>query len=471
MALVLTSKSKPHCMLNIWAGYVYISSLKFYKYFILNTKGNVAAIFALTIVPMLLSISLAIDFSRSSSKKVRLDAALDSAVLYVASKASKSGTISNISELTKEAELYFQNQIKSISEISVEPVALKITQSSSGTRAVKAEAHYKASLASWIKNPVSGQDVRINLSGYSASEIALPSYIDFYLLLDNSPSMGLAASPEDIDKLRTLTPESCEFACHTVYSDGSFDPNDNLAIARRNNVTLRIDLLAQATSALVSNAKSTQSKSGLENQFKVGIYGFNQDVSVLSGSDHKLYIFDNGLLSDLVMAGTKAASLTLTPYSADGNFHLTDFTSAFSAMNSIVSSPGDGSKAETPQKYLFFVTDGVQDMRQGSSSLTDPKYTQYDFWGHTLAPIDPQMCFSLKSRGIKVAVLYTTYYATAPGDSPLYDQNIAYWADDISAKLQDCASPGLFYTASSTGIKDAMLKMFQDAVKNARLTD
>src|SRR6185369_7726424 len=52
------------------------------------------------------------------------------------------------------------------------------------------------------------------LQGSSKATATLPKYIDFYLLLDNSPSMGVAATPDDVTKMVNATTDKCAFACH-----------------------------------------------------------------------------------------------------------------------------------------------------------------------------------------------------------------------------------------------------------------
>ncbi|MBY0611896.1 MAG: hypothetical protein K2P80_06895, partial [Beijerinckiaceae bacterium] len=211
---------------------------------------------------------------------------------------------------------------------------------------------------------------------------------------------------------------------------------------------------------------------------------FYSDVTVMSpsdghggsehgGSEHGNNK-DNGLTADLVKASAAASGLELTAYRSDNDYFLTDFVASFKTMNRIVSDPGDGSTAAKPNKYVFFVTDGVQDLPlHDPHGSKDPKYTQYDNtsgWGHAIAPIDPTICQPLKDRGIKIAVLYTPFLATSAGVSPLSDNDIVYWADDIPKKLSACASSGLFYTADSNGIAAAMNQMFQDVLRSARLT-
>jgi hypothetical protein len=68
----------------------------------------------------------------------------------------------------------------------------------------------------------------------------------------------------------------------------------------------------------------------------------------------------------------------------------------------------------------------------------------------------------------KVAVLYTTYLPLPT--NAWYNSWIAPFADQIAAKMQSCASPGLYFEVGpNQGISEAM-NAFQKAVAMARLT-
>jgi hypothetical protein len=56
----------------------------------------------------------------------------------------------------------------------------------------------------------------MTLGGVSTSTANMPLYVDFYLLLDNSPSMGVGATPTDVNTMVNNTPDQCAFACHDV---------------------------------------------------------------------------------------------------------------------------------------------------------------------------------------------------------------------------------------------------------------
>ena len=50
----------------------------------------------------------------------------------------------------------------------------------------------------------------------------MPLYIDFYLLLDNSPSMGVGATPADVTTMVNNTSDSCAFACHDFNDSNNY---------------------------------------------------------------------------------------------------------------------------------------------------------------------------------------------------------------------------------------------------------
>jgi hypothetical protein len=126
-------------------------------------------------------------------------------------------------------------------------------------------------------------------------------------------------------------------------------------------------------------------------------------------------------------------------------------------INSIMPNPGGGTKTagDKPQEVLFLVTDGVEDEMVGNSrvqSLMDPSY-----------------CTTIKNRGIRIAVLYTTYLPL-PTNS-WYNTYIAPFQANIGPTLQSCASPGLYFQVSTNqDISGALAQLFNIAVATAHLT-
>jgi hypothetical protein len=287
----------------------------------------------------------------------------------------------------------------------------------------------------------------------------MPQYIDFYLLLDNSPSMGVAATPADVTTMVNHTSDQCAFACHD-YNDS----NNYYNLAKNLGVTTRIDVLRTATQKLMDTAAATETYS---NQFRMAIYDFGASSKTIG----LRALFS--LSSSLTSAKTAAGNIDLMgvygnndAYTADKD---TQFSTIFPAMTNVISTAGTGTAA-SPLKYLFFVSDGVAD--EYNTSCLKPTTG-----GRCQSPLDPALCSTLKNNNVKIAVLYTTYLQL-PTNSWYMT-----WIDpfnkgpfgpspnsEVATNMASCASPGLYFEVSPTqGISDAMNALFQKAVADARI--
>lgn len=445
-----------------------------------DARGTMAIIFALAAVPVLMSVSIAIDFARASEVKAKLDAAIDAAAIYAATIAAKHPD-ADFSTTQVEAQRYFASSVGTIDGVNLSPITVTISRDSKNQSTFNTTATYTAeveTLFGSIYKPT------VDVSGSASASIDIPVYIDFYLMLDNSPSMGLAATDDEIARLRALTKngpggeqKDCQFACHVVVSttskgktvtafrDGvnntwekdSGSPTglkqDYYTIAKAANppITLRIDMLAKAVQSLTATAEATEKSSGLANQFRMALYTFNDGVQYIASPGST---GSEVLSADLAGVGTTATSkVTIYPYKDGDVQDKTNFQVAFQALDALKLSPGDGSSSAKPQKYVFFVTDGVSD--------ATTKRIQ--------GPIDPTLCDNLKNRGVKIAVLYTPYLRLT--NNSYYMANIDPFIGQVPVKLKACASDGLFYTADSSGIAAAMNQMFSDSLRKARLTN
>src|SRR5205085_975317 len=130
--------------------------------------------------------------------------------------------------------------------VSYSPSNLTVTVTSSGgTRTVKVT--YTATSA----NNFGGFLGQTNwtIGGTSTSSATQAPNIDFYLLLDNSPSMAIAATTAGINTMvaNTSSQGGCAFACHQSNpgADNLGNPGgvDNYQLAKNLGVTTRIDNL------------------------------------------------------------------------------------------------------------------------------------------------------------------------------------------------------------------------------------
>jgi len=164
------------------------------------------------------------------------------------------------------------------------------------------------------------------------------------------------------------------------------------------------------------------------------------------------------LTSSLSLAQSAAAgvSVVTVPYNNYNSDEYTNFAGALSKLNTVMPAPGNGTNAtgDTPQEVLFLVTDGVDDTNVG---------------GTRSYAINTANCTTIKNRGIRIAVLYTTYYPLPT--NAWYNTYIKPLQANISPTLQGCATPGLFFEVSTGGdISAAMSALFQKAVTTAYLS-
>jgi len=416
-------------------------------------RGTIAITFALAAIPVILAMGAAVDFSLVSREKATLDGYADAAALSAVNTTAMA--ISASTEQTNAAN-YFTAQASTLKRGTVSSVSATVTDSGTGRTAV---VSYTATMPTSFMGVLGMNTVKI--SGSSTAASALPTYIDFYLLLDNTPSMGVGATPADVAKMVANTPDQCAFACH----DLSAVPNDYYTLAKSLGVTTRIDVVRTATQQLMDTAKATQT---VPSQFRMAIYDFGLDASV-SGLTR---IFP--LSASLSAAKTAAGLIDLmtVPYQGYNNDQATDFDGALATMNSAIATPGDGSSPSKPAKILFFVSDGVADAQYPSTC------SQPTTGGRCQEPITVANCTTLKNRGIKIAVLYTTYLALPtnswymtwinPFNPGPYGPSVN---SKIAANMQACASPGFYFEVSPTdGISQAMASLFQKVVQSARLT-
>ena len=386
----------------------------------------------------------------------------DAAALSVVNNAAMSLTTANAKT---SAETFFNAQAATLKRGHVGSVTATITDGASGRSAV---VKYNASMDTSITGVIGINT--INITGNPTANSSLPTYMDFYMLLDNTPSMGVGATPADVAKMVSNTPDQCAFACHQL--DAA--PNDYYGLAKSLGVTTRIDVVRSATQQLMDTAASM---AVVHNQFRAAIYTFGASATTI-GTDKIQPLSPN-----LSTAKTKAANIDLmtVPYQNYASDTDTNFNKVLTDMNNEIGNPGDGSASSRPQKILFFVSDGVADAAgvsckkhttAGQDPNTGTNYTRCQ------EPLNVSYCTTIKNRGIKIAVLYTTYLALPTNGWYMS------WIDpfnqgpygpspnsEIAANMQACASPGFYFEVSPTdGIADAMKALFQEAYQSARIT-
>ncbi|MBP1862209.1 hypothetical protein J2Z75_005740 [Rhizobium herbae] len=412
---------------------------------------------AILLVPLIGVAGLAIDFSNALAVKSQLQGAADAAALAAISESSpgvdQARHMSGDGEVTlgkAEALSFFQANLSESISFTIDDVKAKVVKKDNKIQSV---VYYKVSVPTSLTKILGKESIQV--SGQAVAEYQTETYRDFFLLLDNTPSMGVGATPNDVSKMVTNTSDKCAFACHIV-KNGVEDKKSYYNLAKTLGVTIRINVVAKATATLMDTATASRKSS---NQYRMAVYTFGKKAE-----DTKLLEVVS-LTNDLTNARKKADEIELMSIPSQGydNDQQTDFDRALTQIGDKMGTPGTGLTAGSPEKILFFVSDGVGDSYK--PSLCTKKTTS----GRCQEPIDTKYCTALKDKGYKIAVLYTTYLPLPTND--WYNAWIKPFQSTIGLKMEECASSGLFFEVSPTqGISDAMTTLFKKIVNAPRLT-
>ena len=410
-------------------------------------------IFAISVVPLLYLSGMGVDYSSAALREAQLNAIADAASLAAVTPAMMTQTDS---ASIAQAQNAFNSQASTVSGVTYNSANLTVTVADTvTTRTVTVT--YAAQSQNFFPNVLG--ETTIALKGTSQAIGAVAPNINFYLLLDNSPSMAIAATQSGINTMvsNTSSQGGCAFACHESHpsTDGLGNPGgeDNYQLARNLGVTLRIDNLVTAVENLTTTAQTTETENNAH--YKMAVYTFNTTFNTVGAMTSSM----STVSSDASGIGVEEVySNNYLTSSNDNDDEDTNYDAAMSGINSIMPNPGNGTNAagDTPQEVVFFVTDGVEDENVSGSRQQ--------------SLMDTGWCTTIKNRGIRIAVLYTTYYPL-PTNS-WYNTYIASFQPNIGTQLESCASPGLYYEVSTGGdISAALSALFQAAVATAHLSE
>lgn len=253
-------------------------------------------------------------------------------------------------------------------------------------------------------------------------------------MLDRSPSMLIADTPQDMSRLRALTkpmieaavgdialtePEGCAFACHRIPDDTephAWAPDDVSLVefARNENIGLRINRIVDAAERMsLSILNESRGKT------RVSMMNFGHEAQV---------VLD--LTSDTATVRQRISEDTGLLNISDTNYPI-----AFDKMHTTIGQQGTGNSRGNPKKMVALVTDGY--------------YSHFPNSEQRYHPFDATFCDEIKSRNIQIAVVNTIYDEI--DNSGIYDLIGRDNKDAATQALKDCASPDLYFEANSPG--------------------
>lgn len=506
------------------------------KSFLRDQRGNVAVIFAIASLPILTAVGCAVDYTMATRIKAKLQSASDAASVgalavgspaYVA--AGQMGSTGPVPAGVTDATNIFNANIAGATGFTNLQVTPTVTKTNSNIASqVTFSAEMPTTFVKLIGIPT------MTLTGSSRSTGSLPMYLDFYLLLDVSGSMGLPSTTSEAQRMQSVNPDNyrqyptgCTLACHFSPQNSACTdtgtqgyPTNNYclgyAISRvsqsgyvgllqtNNNNPMRKQLPSSIVSGLPNSLGTAlgavsscptpgtdaciqlrldavgyavnqlfvtaNNSEKLPQQFRVGLYPF---IRYLYSSYFPLTSSINGSSTNPSTINYAAANLaTLLDTNTNANLGSggTHIDTALSSMNSLITSVGNGSASTNTLPYVFLVTDGAQDPQV--------KGVPNGGWSgsnHATVINPSTSCTPLKNRGIIISVLYIPYQQISPVNASFAGDEDDFANNNIPnipASLQGCASPGFFYTANTPDdITAALNAMFNHALINAHITN
>ena len=506
------------------------------KSFVRDKRGNIAVIFAIASIPLLAAVGCAVDYSLATRMKAKLQSAADAASVgalavgspaYVA--AGQMGSTGPVPAGVTDASNIFNANINGLTGFTSLQVTPTVTKTNTN---LVSQVTFTASMPTTFVNLIGFPTM--TLTGSSQSAGSLPPYLDFYLLLDVSGSMGLPSTSAEETRLSAVNPDNyrqyptgCTLACHFAPQNSACTdtgtqgyPTNNYclgyAISRvsqsgytgllqTNNANpmhkqLPSNIVSGLPNSLYTNLSTVSScatpgtdaciqlrldavgyavnqlfvtannSEKLPQQFRIGLYPF---IRYLYSNYFPLTSSINGSPSNsstINYAAANLASLLDTNMNSNLGSGGTHIDTALASMNSLITSVGNGSASNNTLPYVFLVTDGAQDPQV--------KGVPNGGWSgsnHATVINPATSCTPLKNRGIVISVLYIPYQPISPVNASFAndeDDAANNNIPNIPASLQGCASPGFFYTANTPAdITAALNAMFNHALITAHVTN
>lgn len=191
--------------------------------FVHDRRGNIAVIFALSCVPLITAVGCAVDYSMATRVRSKLQSAADSAAVAAVSQKSPGFVAAaamtgngSVAAGVSDANGVFDGNIGQT------PGMTNLSRISTVTKSgitVTASVQYSANVPVTFMKVLGHQ--KLTVSGSSNASASLPPYLDFYLTLDVSGSMGLPSTSAEAIRMQSVNPDNfrqyptgCTLACH-----------------------------------------------------------------------------------------------------------------------------------------------------------------------------------------------------------------------------------------------------------------
>ena len=395
-----------------------------------DKSGGIIILTAVTMPILLMVVGFAADYGFASYINQGLARAADMAAVSAVSQAAAqtAGGYGNTPILQYIGTQYFAENVR---QMKLSNVSSSVTVTGDGNGGVVANVSYSYNVPAMFGGTFGRSSIPV--SGNANSAAKPTTYVNYYILVDASQSMGIGTSQADMQTLYARVASygygsngetGCQFGCHAAPSSHQWT-NEQLAHNFSPKVTLRIDSAVQAVQSMISTANTTV---GPAKNIKFALYTIQDNPT-----DHSQMKVVAPLSNDYTTLISQAATIDLG--SNDGNigFGDTDYVNELTTFVSSLPAQGSGNSAASPQNFVFIITDGVQDTP--GQSCTDT---------HCTGPMDPNQCTPIKAKAT-VGTIYTTYQPIMKNADPTqyedtYRDLVLPFASQIAPNVAACAS-------------------------------
>jgi Flp pilus assembly protein TadG len=395
-----------------------------------DRRGNVAVITALAALPMISAVGCVIDYSNASMIRTKLQAAADAASL--ATVSFNSPVVATAKNMTGNGTVsggttYASNFFTANLPASYSTVTPTVSVTKTGTTTT-ATVSFSTSVPTYFMGIIGYKNITISDS--STASYTLPTYINFYLMLDVSGSMSFPSTTAEQARLQAVNPDNmtgsngypggCTFACHFT-AQGACSQNGNPgqgptpAAGKPTNLNpggycqgFIISRLGTTPVSFGSGTTNTNNGNSVNwnntqvsscptagttscIQLRADAVGYAVTALLTTAAqtetnDGVTNQFQVGLYPFIVNLETSYSALTTSITSGSAIYTAatqlanlldtgqdvalgsggTHFENALTSMNNLITSIGTGTSSSNGLPYVFLITDGSQDYQTQS---------------------------------------------------------------------------------------------------------
>jgi len=213
-----------------------------------DKRANIAVTFAIASVPIIGAVGVAIDYSMATRMKAKLQLAADTAAIASISQnsagylqASTMLSDGSVPNGVTESNNIFNGNAATI--IGYQNLSVTSTVTKTGPN-LRSQVQWSAQVPvtfTKVFGVIGANWQYMTVGGTSQASSSLPLYLDFYLMLDVSGSMGLPSTTAEAQRMQAINPDNyvqyptgCTIACHfaqpplnSLGSSACIDPSPN----------------------------------------------------------------------------------------------------------------------------------------------------------------------------------------------------------------------------------------------------